>query len=220
MHYINEDKMPQKAKRKAKKVSKEEFLRFMQEEAKKEAEEYGDEINEDDSEDMLYYLVKYNVEIDHDINIAFDTENFTTSIEDCFGDNIVREPLLGFHELDNGFMFWGFEAGGDWEYPVFGIVYHDGKRLRGYIPLCGNTVNTDFMCAFGSEEFEYLSRDEQDEYLKKYKKYSFDEDEVRKTDGASKLYAMKYGLKYESKDFGFNWELIEQDIKTFIQVVD
>lgn len=48
----------------------------------------------------------------------------------------------------------GCAAGGDWEYPVFFIVYvdNDGVTLRSYIPKNGNTWNYDTDSAFGNDE--------------------------------------------------------------------
>ncbi|MDB5036981.1 MAG: hypothetical protein JWQ35_509 [Bacteriovoracaceae bacterium] len=43
-------------------------------------------------------------------------------------------------------------AGGDWENPVFFIIYWDGKALRGYIPTKGNLWNTDTKQAYGNDE--------------------------------------------------------------------
>ena len=56
---------------------------------------------------------------------------------------------LGFRELDNGFSFLGACCGNDWEFPVFVVIYFDGKDLRGYVPKRGNSwnwhKNTPFM---------------------------------------------------------------------------
>ena len=48
----------------------------------------------------------------------------------------------------------GCAAGGDWEYPVFFIVYldTDGVTLKSYIPKDGNTWNYDAESAFGNDE--------------------------------------------------------------------
>ena len=48
--------------------------------------------------------------------------------------------ILGFHE-EKGFCWLGINAGGDWEYPVFFIVYYDGKEFRAYSPKVGNVFN-------------------------------------------------------------------------------
>ena len=47
----------------------------------------------------------------------------------------------------------GASAGGDWEWPVYFIIYWDGKRLRGYIPKQGNMWNFDTKCALGNDEY-------------------------------------------------------------------
>ncbi|MDO8495996.1 MAG: hypothetical protein Q7S43_00905 [bacterium] len=48
----------------------------------------------------------------------------------------------------------GCAAGGDWEYPVFFIIYldHDDITLKSYIPKDGNTWNYDTESAFGNDE--------------------------------------------------------------------
>lgn len=87
--------------------------------------------------------------IDKDLSkVSFDTENFTCN---------------GFQTLDNGFTFLGCSAGGDWEHPLFFIIYFDGKKLRGYIPKEGNTWNTKYNTAYGSEQDSYRF-DESDDY--------------------------------------------------------
>lgn len=60
--------------------------------------------------------------------------------------------LIGLHTLENGLTFCGVRAGGDWEKPVFFIIYWDGKSLRGYIPEGGNPFNTATMQAYGNDE--------------------------------------------------------------------
>lgn len=81
--------------------------------------------------------------------ILFDTENNSASSE--YSPDPVEGNLMGFQTLDNGLHFIGFSSGGDWEWPIFVIIYWDGKSFRGFIPLSGNSINTIFNCAFGSE---------------------------------------------------------------------
>jgi len=57
---------------------------------------------------------------------------------------------MGIRTLPNGMIYAGIMAGGDWECPVFWIIYWDGKRLRGYVPTDGNPYNTDTMEAYGN----------------------------------------------------------------------
>jgi hypothetical protein len=44
-------------------------------------------------------------------------------------------------EEREGLTYLSAWVGGDWEVPVFIIVYWDGKKLRGYIPKYGNAWN-------------------------------------------------------------------------------
>lgn len=80
--------------------------------------------------------------------VKFCSENITCNA-DTFGRG-QENAIVGFHQLDNQFAFLGVEAGGDWQYPVFFIVYWDGKSLRGYIPKNGNSWNTATMEAYGN----------------------------------------------------------------------
>lgn len=77
----------------------------------------------------------------------FDLENVGESQTD-FGPS----GLMGYHTLDNGFTFKGMCAGGDWEFPVFFIIYWDGSKLRGYIPKGGNPWNTTTKYPYGNDD--------------------------------------------------------------------
>lgn len=63
-------------------------------------------------------------------------------------ENIVEQKL----ECRNGYNYLGIYAGGDWEYPVWFFIYHDGKSLRGYVPYRGNCVNRLNKSAIGNDE--------------------------------------------------------------------
>lgn len=76
----------------------------------------------------------------------FDTENLDE--KGSFG----RSELVGYHTLPNGFTFNGISAGGDWEIPVFFIIYWDGTQLRGYIPKKGNPWNTTTGYPYGNDD--------------------------------------------------------------------
>ena len=93
------------------------------------------------------YLIRKKFE--KDLKVEFDFENF-----DCDDDD-----LLGYHTLDNGLTFLGCSAGGDWETPVFFIIYFDGKKLRAYVPKKGNTWNKKTKQAYGNEEEEETEMD-------------------------------------------------------------
>lgn len=81
--------------------------------------------------------------------IEFDWENCET--EDYAG---TQSHFMGINALPNGMPFLGMMAGGDWEVPVYFIVYHDGKELRGYVPKDGNTYNLTTKAAYGNDEDE------------------------------------------------------------------
>lgn len=83
-----------------------------------------------------YHLSEAMPQVFKDIGeIQFDFENV-----DCgFLDKDI--PFCGFQTLPNGLTYMGIMAGGDWQIPVFFIVYWDGKDLRGYVPTDGNTFN-------------------------------------------------------------------------------
>lgn len=90
--------------------------------------------------------------IDKDLaKVQFDSENI--DLEEC---DYRRElsGLMGYVTLPNGLTFLGGTAGGDWECPVYFIVYFDGKRLRGYVPEDGNTF-----CKRGGKKFAYGNED-------------------------------------------------------------
>ena len=101
--------------------------------------------------DFPYYILRILTELTptivKDIKVKFDTENID--------DPIVRyenDPPLGFQTMSNGLTFLGMSAGGDWENPVFFIIYWDGSKLRAYVPTDGNTYNTDTKEAYGNDE--------------------------------------------------------------------
>ena len=67
--------------------------------------------------------------------IHFDWENY-----DIVGD--VRTT--------KGVPYQLFYAGGDWEIPVYFMVYYDGKKIRVYVPTVGNTWRQDLKQALGN----------------------------------------------------------------------
>ncbi len=77
----------------------------------------------------------------------FDMEN-VGELQSDFG----PRGLMGYHTLDNGLTFKGLCAGGDWEIPVFFLIYWDGSKLRGYIPKDGNPWNTATKYPYGNDD--------------------------------------------------------------------
>jgi hypothetical protein len=87
--------------------------------------------------------------------VVFDFENVLATKED--GPHI--EGFTGLHEHPSGMVFYGAQAGGDWEHPVAFILYFDGEQYRAYIPRQGNTFNSKSMTAWGSEDQSPLGED-------------------------------------------------------------
>ena len=80
-----------------------------------------------------------------DLKISFDTENMIVE-NDRYGMSI-----LGLQHIKD-FNFLGVYAGGDWEVPVFFILYYDDKnKLRAYIPSDGNPYNRKTKEAWGND---------------------------------------------------------------------
>lgn len=69
--------------------------------------------------------------------VAFDTENIEGK---------------GFKQITEDLVCFLVEAFGDWEVPMYFIIYWDGKELRGYVPTEGNPWNTDEKAAYGNNE--------------------------------------------------------------------
>lgn len=152
-------------------------------------EELDDEEMEDPFESAYSYLWYNNEQIRDDLSkIQFDFENYSSP-------NSPETPadIMGWHTLDNGFSFLGMWAGGDWEQPVYFILYWDGKKVRGYVPEAGNTFNPKYRTAFGSEGDS--------------KKYTNDKD----------FYA------YMEATYGTDWEdklnLIQPDINAYLDAI-
>ena len=98
-------------------------------------------------EQIAPYLREINSKVEDDLSkVEFDLENIST---EGYGDK--AKDIIGFQMLDNGLTYLGVMAGGDWELPVFFIIYWDGKSLRGYIPTEGNMFNTSTMSAYGNK---------------------------------------------------------------------
>ncbi len=147
------------------KISKEDFREKLIDAIKKH-EDCDEDILEElqDTKEGIYYGCSYilrtlNKKVDKDLGkVMFDLENF-----DCSQDNSGIDGYeLGIRELDNGMVYLGCAAGGDWEYPVFFIIYWDGASFRGYIPSDGNQWNKKYKTAYGSEQ-ESEKYDDEDE---------------------------------------------------------
>lgn len=98
---------------------------------------------EDDEDEILCNLCLWDKQVEKDLSkVDFSNENISCDTKewDWVGYGVINDlPCLK------------FRTGGDWEHPLYFIVYHDGKKFRGYIPTCGNTWNIKDKCAYGSE---------------------------------------------------------------------
>ncbi len=99
-----------------------------------------------------YLWKELTPQINKDLSkVDFDFENIATNpTESTWGPS----GLVGYHTLSNGLSFKGMAAGGDWENPVFFIIYWDGKKLRAYVPTEGNPWNTDTKMAYGNDPYD------------------------------------------------------------------
>lgn len=104
---------------------------------------------EEDGDDRYLDHSLIQQKLGKDLKVEFDWENYNFG-EDPRDTEMSR--LLGYQTLPNGLTFLGGMAGGDWEHPVFFIIYYDGSRLRGYVPTEGNPWNTDTKQAYGNDE--------------------------------------------------------------------
>lgn len=75
------------------------------------------------------------------------------------GENVMFQPgqsnygdRLNMHTLDNELQIFGVASGGDWETPVFWIIYPSPDGLRAYVPKEGNAWNYDSKEALGNDE--------------------------------------------------------------------
>lgn len=228
MCYINMDrKLIKNGGRKAIAISKEDFLKKLAQIHKKNKDylsevEEGFNFDKFSEEDISYSVLTELPKVAKDISkIIFDNENnYVNNSSTPLIDE--RNPLLGIHTLDNGLTFLGCMAGGDWESPIFFVIYHDGKDFRGYIPSYGNVYNLDFKTAFGSEQ----ERDNYEDILIK-KKYldemKYLEIEPIENYGYSNgesitdIYMRKQGLSPKYIPI-VNWTAVKEDIESRIVI--
>ena len=118
--------------------------------------------------------------------------------------------LTGMHTLKNGLTFYGYFHSVDCGPScAFVIIYHDGKKLRAYVPTRGNTVNVILKCVVGME-YESIDPDEAEA---KYRKHGIWKDNEY-DDELIWLYLDKYNLK----DACCDWDAILEDIEARIEV--
>lgn len=116
------------------------------------------------------------------IRIYKDLKKYQFDLENC--------ECVETRTTNNDLKFLVYEAGGDWEYPLYFFIYYDGKELRGYVPTRGNAVNTLNKCAFGNGN-----------------------DNEYKGINADKAYCDKFHIRYDKNDEYF-------DINNYIDNID
>lgn len=145
--FFNDDYKVKAGGRNAARITQDELKTIIAQYGKKYVPDEYDE-NEEDFDYLIPTLLYECKDIEKDLKYDFDCENFTTKQ----GEFDVDDKYIGYQTLDNGLTFLGFYAGGDWECPIFGIIYYDGKKLRGYIPTRGQMVNRKSKAAIGNDE--------------------------------------------------------------------
>lgn len=136
----------------APKMSKEDLRQVLFDLAKKyDYEEEYDEIDSSnpDLDSIVYMLLgeEHMPAVDKDwAKVDFSWENLEVSGEKSTQDGIPYFELL---------------VGGDWETPLFAIIYFDGKKFRGFIPKDGNSYNHKAKSAFGNNDDDVIQAQKQ-----------------------------------------------------------
>lgn len=103
-----------------------------------------------DSEGYSHNIRKFTPQVEKDFKkVNVDIENV---YDYPSSSNRPIKKIIGYCLIDD-FAFYGFYCGGDWENPVFHIIYWDGKKLRGYIPDDGNPWNRKTKYAYGNAAY-------------------------------------------------------------------
>jgi len=89
--------------------------------------------------------------------LEFDGENVEWEVwhendEDEENDDDEGDKRVGFKTLPSGLMCLSIMSCGDWEYPIYYVIYYDGTKLRAYIPSGGNHYNRKTKKAYGNDD--------------------------------------------------------------------
>lgn len=225
--YINDDLMPQKPLRKYYPMQKEmmpAIIKVFYKKLSGGSLPYNYYFDYDGGHQFLWQLINRDETILNDKEEIYavchylmcDPSRSLLYYKNGFGNNAKGKPLLGLQEFGK-FVFIGFEMGHVDTYPIFGIIYFDGKKLRLYYPSCGNMYNADFNACFGGESY---AKDFERKYKDYIKEQLGDEDDeiYHEVKSLSDCYAEKYFLSKDSVHYGFNWDLIKQDILSAFEV--
>lgn len=107
-----------------------------------------EEFDNDQNKDTEYVLTGYDLSylIENKWDVQFSFEN-TYMSNDPYKE--YCKQYCGIFKIEDTPCL-GFIAGGDWEQPIYGIIYSLNDKLYGYIPEQGNYFNTKHMSAFGN----------------------------------------------------------------------
>lgn len=225
-----------KGGRKALKMSKEEVKEAMYSYVMKNHKDILEEcmVNGDEKPDIDDFLCSL---VDCDI--------FSKDVYPCYIENWMDyEGLANWNTLSNGFTFFGVYGGPDWTGPIFYILYWDGKKIRGYVPRYGNTVNvdckgfenmigeywepkeSDYKKWFKSSQIQTLTSDER-EKINRLNNWNKEKSNVLPLIGpisfsqfkelsANIAYRIANGYPLQEDDF--DWDAIKEDIMSRIEL--
>lgn len=145
----------------------------------------------------------------------------------------AEHSLLGIHVLPNKVPIYGFLLGGELEKSYFAMMYYNGSVFRVFIPEAGNTINSDFYTAFGSEA--YNATENPKEIVSAYESFlgknledikcsKIPEEELEYWQ-PSIAYCLKNGYATNEENAydvmnTISWKLILEDIESFIEESD
>lgn len=189
-----------------KRMAKDEFKERIEKEINEKISEGYKEtiVNLPINQKLMYILeeLKYNGKSSEDLDkVEFDLENINPFVT-------IQEKTE--FDLIDDFHYIGFEAGGDWEHPVYFIIYIDqNSEVRGYIPEDGNIYNKKLKSAFGNN-------DEREGFS--YTTFKYERIEYNDSDAAKE----QFGLKDLEDDYfdpndhsiDFDYEKMTAEIKS------
>jgi hypothetical protein len=144
--------------------------------------------------------------------VQFDFENCEYEHQNEWG---KWEGMLGYRK-EYPLSYIGAMAGGDWEYPVYFIIYldQDGKTFRAYIPKDGNQWNHDTKAAFGSASELGFGENADPDFVKKWVKKNRPDIVASCVD-----FDEEFDGEGDACEIMFNKDAIRRDIKNRIEVV-
>jgi len=114
---------------------------------KKKFHEFFDDNTQ--SEDFGITLSKYSSWHNH-INFSFENLIADEDLDEDYQIQYLIRDILGFKNIGD-LYFYGFYAGGDWEFPVYNIIFFNEGRLQCYTPYIGNVYNYVTKKAFDND---------------------------------------------------------------------